>query len=51
MQASNIFVLLQHPTMKHFPWKLLKAHVMGTSENNNDSLNLQALRQQILSMQ
>jgi hypothetical protein len=27
-----------------FPWKLIKAHVMGAWENNNDSLNLQALR-------
>jgi hypothetical protein len=34
-----------------FPWKLVKAHVMGAWENNNDSLNLQALRQQILTMQ
>jgi hypothetical protein len=33
-----------------FPWKLVKAHVMGAWENNN-SLNLQALRQQILAMQ
>jgi hypothetical protein len=34
-----------------FPWKLIKAHVMGAWENNNDSLNLRALRQQILAMQ
>jgi hypothetical protein len=34
-----------------FPWKLVKAHVMGAWENNNDYLNLQALRQQILAMQ
>jgi hypothetical protein len=30
--------------------KLVKAHVMGAWENNNDSLNLQALRWQILAM-
>jgi hypothetical protein len=35
-----------------FPWKLIKAHVMGAWEKkNNDCLNLQALRQQILAMQ
>jgi hypothetical protein len=34
-----------------FPWKLVKAHVMGAWENNSDSLNLQALRWQILAMQ
>jgi hypothetical protein len=34
-----------------FPWKLVKPHVVGAWENNNDSLNLQALRQQILAMQ
>jgi hypothetical protein len=34
-----------------FPWKLVKAHIMGAWENNNHSLYLQGLRQQILAMQ
>jgi hypothetical protein len=43
-------VSLQHLQCHRVPWKLVKAHVMGAWENN-DSLNLQALRQQILAMQ
>jgi hypothetical protein len=34
-----------------FPWSSIKAHVMGAWEKNNDALNLQLLRQQILHMQ
>jgi hypothetical protein len=37
-------------TPTDFPQKLVKVHVMGAWENNDDSRNLQALRQQILAM-
>jgi hypothetical protein len=51
MQASNIFVLLQHPKIPQTSHgNSLKAHVMGAWENN-DSLNLQVVRQQILAKQ
>jgi hypothetical protein len=48
---QHICVTAAPYTPTDFPRKLVKAHVMGAWENNNDSLNLQALRQQILAIQ
>jgi hypothetical protein len=48
---QHIFVTAAPYNATDFPWKLTKAHVMGAWENNNDSLNLQSLRRQILAMQ
>lgn len=48
---QHICVIATPYNKSQFPRASNKVHVMGAWENNNDSLNLQLLRQQILAMQ